>query len=555
MDPIIGLGIVLLLTIAFAYWISRGRGQKPAAHTQTQSPVENLPSGIEATLLAESYVPPVEIACIQGPLEGQRFAFKRAWLRIGRQPDNDIVIPGSLVSRHHAILTATSSSITLKDLESTNGTWISGQQIDTVELAEKQPFQIGPCVFAWASFGQSVTPVSTPNVIEQAAMVSPPASSVIRSLEIQNYDQLQVLGGGGAATVYLCRERATGNLVAIKVLHHSADPYFKQKFEHEGKLGLHLQHPHIIQVLGVNSANGLHYIVMEYLAGGSLRDLMQRTGLAFEQSIQITGQICLALEYAHKQGVFHRDLKPENILFTDNWVAKLADFGIARLTSLRTVTQEGMLVGTPDYMSYEQAKGADIDGRSDQYSLAIVLYECLTGTRPFTGEPLSVVGQHLSTKPTAPRSINSAIPKKIDRAIMKALEKDRNKRFKNMLEMAEAIGYQPDAAAAAATTAPPQPSAYEGAVSGARLVHLASGTDLSLNAGSVTIGRGSFQPEQAQISRQHARIWFDNGSYMIEDLGSLNGTFVNGVAATQPVPLASGSYVYLGPVQFQFWAE
>lgn len=383
MDPLVILAILVFSIIVFAFWASKSRVK--ASNSSNSVNVE----GPKVTQLVDTGPPPsFDVVCVQGPLQNQRFTFERSWLQIGRQPENDIVISGSLVSRHHAVLIATDHGIVLKDVGSTNGTWVSGQQIDEHQLSEKEPFQVGPCVFVLTATGKSATPATDPNVIEQVPVALPPLSSVIRSLELQNYERLRVLGEGGAATVYLCREHSTEKLVAVKLLHNSADPYFKHKFQHESEVGQKLQHPHIVRTLGSGNANGLSYIFMEYMSGGSLRDVMQRVQFSLDQIVQIIGQICTALEFAHNRGIYHRDIKPENILFSEQGVAKLADFGIARLTSLRTVTQEGMLIGTPDYMSYEQAKGAEIDGRSDQYSLAIVLYECLAGSRPFTGDPL-----------------------------------------------------------------------------------------------------------------------------------------------------------------------
>jgi serine/threonine protein kinase len=553
MDSSVALIVIALLLMAFAAWLLRDRhsAKGPPKGAQTAN------DDAQVTWLAGAEVlPEVELVCLQGPLQGQRFSFRRAFLTIGRQPENDVQLEGSLVSRQHAVLIANSDGIILKDLESTNGTWISGQQVHEHHLAERVPFQIGPGVFMLVPTQQSSAPSSlnlsvaslaakdVAPVLSPAPSLAPSSSTVIRSLALQDYEQLKVLGEGGSAVVYLCRARDTGTQVAIKVLLNSADPYFKQKFQYESRLML--RHPHIVQTLGFGEAGGISYIIMEYMPGGSLRDLMVQQRLNLRGAIRIIGQICQALDYAHGHGVFHRDLKPENILLTHDGTAKLADFGIARFTSMRTVTTEGMLVGTPDYMSYEQAKGDDIDGRSDQYSLAIVIFELLTGCRPFQGEALTVVSQHLSAKPPSPRTFNPNIPRNVEKVILRSLDKNKNKRFPTMLKMAETLGYEPEALAPSAATAAPI------APKRARLVNLQTKDVLSLDQAVTVLGRHNVLPENPLISRNHAQVRQQDGYYVLEDMGSINGTFVNGIIANGPTPLTPGCYLNLGPAQFQF---
>ncbi|MCA9937354.1 MAG: protein kinase [Anaerolineales bacterium] len=528
-SPFLGLLLLAVLVLLFAFWMKRKR------------------TPVAARQLADT--PAYEVLCIDGPLRGRRYRFERPWLLIGRQPGCDIVLQGPLISRRHAFLSANQNALVLKDLDSTNGTWFGKQRVNEIVLAAKQPFQIGAYSFVVVGIGQN-TPSPVPSAIQYQE--NPITSMAIRDVYLADYDRVSEIGKGGAATVYLYRHRQAGSRVAVKILHDSADPYFKQKFKYEGQIGQYLQHPHIVKTFGYGEWQNVSYILMEYLPQGSLREVMNRGSLTLAQCIQIVGQICLALEYAHQQKVYHRDIKPENILFAENGVAKLADFGIARLTGMKTLTQAGMLIGTPEYMSYEQAKGAEIDGRSDQYSLGIVLYEILTGQRPFTGEALTIVGKHLSEKPLPPRKINPNIPRNIERVILKALEKNKNARYRDMITMAQALGFQPDPGLVQAPVVSAVVPAKTPA-GAARVVNLQTGMTINLSQVGTVLGRDNVG--NPQVSRQHARIWLSGTNYVIEDLDSLNGTYVNGSPVKSAVSLTPGSYIHLGSAQLQFQVD
>lgn len=527
MDPVLGFTLLLAVIAGFGLlmWrrgkrVTGGQGRPPAAGT-----------------------PALSIACISGPLAGRQFNFTTTWLRLGRERDNEIVIDSPLVSRHHALVNVTPAGVALRDLESTNGTWVNGRRILEQSLDENSSFQIGPCVFALVGLGRTAPPIQPP----QPPISHPLPSislSMARSVEIGSYDQLDLVGEGGAAYVYKMRHRRTGELAALKILKESADPYFKQRFAEEGQIGLKLSHPHIVEVYGTGEANGIHYILMEYLAGQSLRDRFGRP-IDLNELIAIVAQIGSALDYAHSQGVFHRDIKPENILFTDQGVAKLGDFGIARLTGVRRYTSEGMIIGTPEYMSFEQAKGMELDGRSDQYSLAIVMYEMLAGRPPFTAaNPLAVVEKHLSEEPVPVRRLNPRVPEQVERTIMRSLNKDRNRRYTTMADMAGALGYRAPTGAVAAA---PPPSVR------ARLVHTDSGRVWMLDR-PMELGREMV--DHPLVSRRHARIQPNGRTYVIEDLGSVNGTYVEGRRITAPTVLSPGARIHLGPaVAFQFLVE
>ena len=420
MDTTLGLLLLLglLAGVVWLMWRRRGAGSGRLTRVQPQ------PSGRQ-------------LVCLQGPLASQSFAFTRNDLTIGRERDNDVVIDSLTVSRHHARLVAGPQGITLSDPGSTNGTWVAGRRVTAYALDENDTFQIGPCVFSVLVPGRAV---ALPSVAPIAQVVSSVSAEMARSVEISAYQQEELLGEGGAAYVYKLRNRNTGELAALKVLKDKADPYFKERFTGEGQIGLQLDHPHIVTVYNTGEYNGIRYILMEYLPGQSLRERLPGP-LDVGQAVNIFGQISEALDYAHSRGVYHRDIKPENILFTDRGVAKLGDFGIARLTGMKRITREGMFIGTPEYMSADQARGQDPDGKSDQYSLGVVLYEMLTGRQPFyAADPLVIVEKHLSEAPESPRRYNTAIPAKTETAILRMLSKDRSRRYNSLTEAAAALG-------------------------------------------------------------------------------------------------------------------
>lgn len=222
------------------------------------------------------------------------------------------------------------------------------------------------------------------------------------SFNIPGYEFVRELGVGGMATVYLATQTSLERRVAIKVMRRAnVDDNFEKRFLMEGRTMAKLPHRNVVGVYDIVQNDAINYIAMEYLGGGTLGDKLQ-DGLSLAEAISVVVQIAGALQFAHDNGVVHRDLKPANILFRDRHTPVLTDFGIARQrdTQSTRLTQTGMMIGTPTYMSPEQAMGGDVDGRSDQYSLGVMFYEMLTGTVPFGGEtPLNVVLAHINTPP------------------------------------------------------------------------------------------------------------------------------------------------------------
>jgi serine/threonine-protein kinase len=253
------------------------------------------------------------------------------------------------------------------------------------------------------------------------------------------YELLENIGGGGMADVYRAHDQLLDRYVAVKILHSqfSNDEEFIEKFRGEAQGAAKLSHPNIVNIYDVGKENNNHYIIMEYVAGQTLKDLIQGAGkLSVSESLRIALEIAEALEHAHANNLVHCDIKPHNILVTPTGRVKVTDFGIARAVTSSTMTYSGTIVGSVHYFSPEQAKGGAISAKSDIYSLGVVLYEMLTGQLPFTGEtPISIALKHLQEEPVSVRKLNPTIPLIVEAIVLKAMEKDPNNRFANSTEM------------------------------------------------------------------------------------------------------------------------
>ncbi|MCA1840418.1 MAG: Stk1 family PASTA domain-containing Ser/Thr kinase [Actinomycetota bacterium] len=249
------------------------------------------------------------------------------------------------------------------------------------------------------------------------------------------------IASGGMAEVLMARDELLDRPVALKTLHpqYANDKAFIERFRREAQAVASLNDPRIVSIFDWGSDNGTYFIVMEYVEGRTLREMIQSEGpLSPERAVEIAADVCGALDIAHQKGIVHRDVKPANIAVTRNGQTKVMDFGIARATtdSGTTMTQAGTVIGTANYLSPEQAQGMAVDARSDVYSVGVVLYEMLTREVPFKGDsPVAIAYKHVKEDPAPPSMLNHEVTPGIDAVVMKALAKNPDNRYTTALEM------------------------------------------------------------------------------------------------------------------------
>ncbi|MBR5155023.1 MAG: Stk1 family PASTA domain-containing Ser/Thr kinase [Clostridia bacterium] len=263
--------------------------------------------------------------------------------------------------------------------------------------------------------------------------------TLIGKVLANRYEIIEEVGSGGMAVVYKAKCRLLNRFVAIKVLRPDLqnDEEFVRRFNVEAQAAASLTHPNIVSIFDVGNEDGLHYIVMEYIQGITLKEYIdEKRILPWREAVGYAVQIAKGLEQAHKNSIIHRDVKPHNIIMKNDGVLKVTDFGIARANVQSTMTCEDSAIGSVHYISPEQARGGYTDERSDIYSLGIVLYEMLTGTVPFDSDrPVTVAIMHLQDKPIPPREHNLSIPLALERVVLKAMTKEVSGRYKNVSEM------------------------------------------------------------------------------------------------------------------------
>ncbi|PUA40401.1 Stk1 family PASTA domain-containing Ser/Thr kinase [Paenibacillus elgii] len=253
------------------------------------------------------------------------------------------------------------------------------------------------------------------------------------------YEILGRVGGGGMAIVYKGLDILLHRHVAVKVLRQQYvhDEEFIQRFRREAQAAASLSHPNVVSIYDVGQEEDIHYIVMEYIEGTTLNELIkEKAPLQVEEAVHVASQICDALDHAHHNQIIHRDIKPHNILIGKNGRVKVTDFGIARAVTSSTITQTGSVVGSVHYFSPEHAKGTPTGEQSDLYSLGIVMYQMLTGRLPFLGEsPISVALKHLQEDVEEPRKVNPLIPQSVENIILRAMRKSTSERYRSAKDM------------------------------------------------------------------------------------------------------------------------
>ena len=256
------------------------------------------------------------------------------------------------------------------------------------------------------------------------------------------YEIIEKIGNGGMATVYRATDKVLKRDVAVKILRDefTTDEEFIKRFEVEAQSAARLTHPNIVSIYDVGVEDNFNYIVMELIRGKTLKEIIleEKGPLPWKWSVNVAIQIASALETAHRNNIIHRDIKPHNIIITEDGIAKVTDFGIAKAVSNSTITAFGTTIGSVHYFSPEHARGGFTDAKSDLYSLGVVLYEMVTGKVPFDADtPVSVALKHMQEKPQEPIEVNPNVPIAVNKIIMKALQKDTNLRYQTATDMLE----------------------------------------------------------------------------------------------------------------------
>jgi serine/threonine protein kinase len=453
--------------------------------------------------------------------------------------------------------------------------------------------------------GNGATPVMRPGG---------PLTGLAPGVRVAGYVLERLVGVGGMAAVYQARDERLGRVVALKLL--AGDEAVRMRFVREARAVAAVDHPHIIPVYAAGEADGMQFIAMRFVAGDTLQGIIRTSGvLSPRRAAAFVSPVASALDAAHAAGLVHRDVKPGNILVDSRRGgpehAYLTDFGIARaMLSAGTLTVAGQFLGTPDYAAPEQANGAPVDGRADQYALACVAFEMLSGTVPFKRElPIAVLYAHLSTPPPSLAALRADLPPAVDAVLGRAMAKDPAERYATCADFADALRaalgldhYDPSRAAPTPTLPmttfePPPPAgmtAYEPpvprpsepvSVTWTAVVtvdreyydHIQAVNDsdnesisfpgnlperrVPLLGREVLIGRRSKSrgidpeidlggdPRDPGVSRQHAKLVpAPDGSWTVVDLSTENGITVNGrdVPAGDSVPLRPGDRIHLG---------
>ncbi len=404
----------------------------------------------------------------------------------------------------------------------------------------------------------------------------------LSGVTLGSYRLVEKIGKGAVSVVYKAYQPSLERWVAVKVLdpvYVGQDQQFIARFRREAKAVAALRHPNILIVYDCGEQDGLEYIAMEYVAGGTLKERLTGTPFPWKRAVSLSIGVGQALAFAHCQGIVHRDVKPGNVLLpTENWPL-LSDFGLAKLRHTgHSLTDPGMSLGTPAYISPEQALGAEVDHRTDIYALGVMLFEMVTGQVPFQAAgTFNMLLKHISEPPPSLRSLAPEVPEALERIVLRALAKEPEERYQNMADMvadmealgpfsivtqpAEATEQQQDRFTAELRDLRPL-------LRGPHFIIVGTGVPVPIpRQDEVVIGRSdpatntmvdvdltSVGGVSSGVSRQHARLVFAHNTWTIEDLNSTNGTCLNDTPMRpfEPQPLRDGDQVKLAQMVLIF---
>ncbi|MGC8877992.1 MAG: protein kinase domain-containing protein [Anaerolineae bacterium] len=404
----------------------------------------------------------------------------------------------------------------------------------------------------------------------------------LSGVTLGSYRLVEKIGQGAVSVVYRAYQPSLERWVAVKVLdpaYVAQDQQFIARFRREAKAIAALRHPNILIVYDCGEQNGLEYIAMEYVAGGALTKRLTGEPFPWKRAVGLALGIGQALVFAHSRGIIHRDVKPGNVLLpTEDWPL-LADFGLVKLKHAKqSWTDPGMPVGTPAYISPEQALGGEVDHRTDIYALGVMLFEMVTGQVPFQAtKTFDMLLKHISEPPPSPRALVPEIPEALEHIILRALAKEPDERYQDMANMVadmETLGpfstitRPPEAAAQRSKRFTAELRDLRPLLRGPHFIIVNTGVPVPIPLqDEVVIGRSdpvtntmvdidltSLGGISGGVSRQHARLVFAQNAWTIEDLDSTNGTYLNGVPLRpfEPQPLHDGDQVQLGQMVLIF---
>jgi serine/threonine-protein kinase len=362
---------------------------------------------------------------------------------------------------------------------------------------------------------------------------------------VASYVITAFLGEGGMGKVFLARSEPEGRIVALKILSSelAVDDVYRRRFLHEARAAREVQHKYLVPIFDAGEADGFQYMAMRYMPGGSLADLLKSTP-PFDTLLRFVAQIAAGLDALHQHGIVHRDIKPLNILLDGAGDAAITDFGLARGYAYTVLTRMGQVMGTVDYLAPELIKGRPATSASDIYALGCLVFECVAGLPPFAGRSIFEIGlAHVQEAPPDPCAGRSDLPDELAWAVLQALQKDPGQRPRTATAYAHML-------------------AVAGRVS--RKGQMLEGTQLVVISGPLTgqsfevtaslvMGRenADLSLPDLEVSRRHALIRRVVGGIEIQDLGSSNGTYVNGKRIEEPTMLVRGDLIQVGQIHLQ----